>query len=85
MNPRRIEVLVFDGCPNVDVAIDRDEAASKDTDVPANVTVVRVENKDEALRLLPGQAGRTRVTDSPFTDRSSLAPRPALPSRPPAR
>ena len=51
MNERCIEVLFFDGCPKVDVAVDRARAALKATGVPANVTVVRVRDDDEARRL----------------------------------
>jgi|CZKU01.1.fsa_nt_gi hypothetical protein len=51
MNERCIEILFFEGCPNVNEAIDRARAASKGTGVPANVSIVRVRSQDEALRL----------------------------------
>src|ERR1019366_5892542 len=51
MNEQCIEILFFEGCPNVNEAIDRARAASKGTGVPANVSIVRVRSQDEALRL----------------------------------
>jgi len=47
---RRIEVLVFEGCPNVDATVARASAASAATGVPAEVTVVLVENDEDAIR-----------------------------------
>jgi len=47
---RRIEVLVFEGCPNVDTTVARASAAAVAAGVPADVTVVRVESEAEAVR-----------------------------------
>lgn len=51
MRKRDVEVLVFDGCPNVDVALERARAAVASANVPAEVRLVRVQNDDEAMRL----------------------------------
>jgi len=51
MQIREVEVLVFDGCPNVEVALDRAHAAVATANVPANVRVVRVHDDEEAKRL----------------------------------
>ena len=51
MNQRRVEVLVFEGCPNVDATIERARAAVVDTRVTANVQVVWIEGDEEAKRL----------------------------------
>ena len=50
MIERRVEVLVFEGCPNVDVALERARAAVSDSKVPASVRLVHVENDREAQR-----------------------------------
>jgi hypothetical protein len=51
MSAKRVEVLVFDGCPNVDVALGRARAAVSSANVPVDVRVVRVESEEEARRL----------------------------------
>jgi hypothetical protein len=48
---KRIEVLVFDGCPNVEATLERAREAVAATDVPADVQVVRVQSPDDAERL----------------------------------
>ena len=50
MIERRIEVMVFDGCPNISAALDRARAAVSDSKVPATVELVHVESDDEAQR-----------------------------------
>lgn len=51
MNARHVEVMVFDGCPNIDVALERARAAVTSANVQADVRVVRVESDEEARRL----------------------------------
>jgi hypothetical protein len=51
MNERRVEVLVFDGCPNVDATIARAREAVAATNVHAEVQLVRVESDEAAKRL----------------------------------
>ena len=48
---RHVEVLVFDGCPNVDVTVERARAAITKANIPADVRVVRVESDEDAKRL----------------------------------
>ena len=50
MIEKRVEVLVFDGCPNIDVALERARAAVSDSKVPASVHLVHVESDEEAQR-----------------------------------
>jgi hypothetical protein len=51
MKSRRVEVLLFGGCPNGEAALERARAAIREANVAANLTVVRVESDDEATRL----------------------------------
>lgn len=51
MSERRVEVLVFDGCPNVDTTMARARAAVVAANVRADVQLVRVENDADAKRL----------------------------------
>ena len=51
MRIREVEVLVFDGCPSVDVALDRARAAVATANVPADIRLVRVQDDGEAKRL----------------------------------
>ena len=51
MIKRSVEVLAFDGCPNVDVALDRARGAVASANVPAEIRLVRVQDDDEAKRL----------------------------------
>ncbi len=51
MIERRIEVMVFDGCPNIDLTLERARAALTDTNVTATVQLVHVESDDDAKRL----------------------------------
>jgi hypothetical protein len=51
MSKRRVEVLVFDGCPNVDATLGRARAAIAATNARADVQLVRVESDEEARRL----------------------------------
>jgi hypothetical protein len=48
---RKIEVLVFDGCPNAESTVARVHAAIAAANVEASVAVVRVENDQDAVRL----------------------------------
>ena len=50
MIEKDVEVMVFEGCPNVDVALERARAAVSDSKVPASVRLVHVENDHEAQR-----------------------------------
>jgi hypothetical protein len=51
MIPRRVEVLVFDGCPNVEATLERARAAVVATRAHAEVQLVQVESDEEAKRL----------------------------------
>ena len=51
MRPKQIEVLVFDGCPNLDSAIECAREAVARENVPADLRVIRVESVDDAKRL----------------------------------
>jgi hypothetical protein len=46
-----VEVLVFDGCPNVETALQRARGAIAAAKVPARVQLVRVADDDQARRL----------------------------------
>jgi hypothetical protein len=48
---KKIEVLVFDGCPNLESTLARAQAAVAAAKVAARVDVVRVESEADALRL----------------------------------
>jgi hypothetical protein len=48
---KEVEVLIADGCPNLDPAMDRAREAIVHAAVPANLRVVRVESDDDARRL----------------------------------
>jgi hypothetical protein len=55
MTTKRVEVLVFDGCPNGAAAVERAREAIAQTNVTADLCVVRVESDDMARRLqFPG-------------------------------
>ena len=47
---KRVEVLYFDGCPNVDVAADHARKAVAAVSESAEVQLVRVDGNDEAVR-----------------------------------
>jgi hypothetical protein len=51
MNDRRVEVLVFEGCPNAEVTLERARAAALAAGVGADVQVVLVQTDEEARRL----------------------------------
>jgi hypothetical protein len=51
MSDRRVEVLVFEGCPNVDVALGRARAAALAAGVGADVRLVLVQSDEDAHRL----------------------------------
>ena len=51
MSERRVEVLAFDGCPNVELALERARVAVANTRVLAAVRLVRVESDEDARRL----------------------------------
>ena len=48
---KRIEVLVFAGCPNVDATLERARLAIETSKVAAAVDVVHVESDEDAARL----------------------------------
>ena len=45
-----IEILFFDDCPNVTLAVDRARQALASVGVSADVRLVRVEDQDDAVR-----------------------------------
>lgn len=47
---RHVEVLFFDGCPNVDLATSRVRQAIASAGVQADVQLVRIEGDDDAVR-----------------------------------
>lgn len=47
---KRLEVLVFDGCPNIHATVERARAAVAAAGVPAEIAVVRVANEEDAIR-----------------------------------
>jgi hypothetical protein len=51
MKELRLEVLVLDGCPNVDITLQRVRTALAEAEVAADVQIVRVTGDDEARRL----------------------------------
>jgi hypothetical protein len=51
MSERQVEVLVFDGCPNVDATLASARAAVQSENVRANVRLVRVGSDEEARHL----------------------------------
>ena len=63
MTERRVEVLVFDGCPNADEALARARAAVAATKVRAGVRLVRVESEEDAKRLRFLGSPTVRVDD----------------------
>ena len=48
---KRVELFAFEGCPNVDVALQRVHAAVLAANVKAHITVTRIRNDEEAARL----------------------------------
>ena len=51
MRTKQIDVLVFDGCPNLDSTIERAREAITRAKVAADLRVTRVESDDDAKRL----------------------------------
>ena len=51
MSERLVEVLVLDGCPNIDVTLERARAAVASANVSAEVRLVHVESDQEAKHL----------------------------------
>jgi hypothetical protein len=51
MNKRRVEVLVFDGCPNLEATVECTRQAIARTGVPADLHIVQVGSDEEAARL----------------------------------
>lgn len=51
MSERRVEVLVFDGCPNVDVTLERARIAIHDAKVTADLQLVHVDSDKQARHL----------------------------------
>lgn len=51
MGTRQVEVLVFDGCPNLEPAVECAREAIAHAKVLADLRLVRIETDDEAKRL----------------------------------
>ncbi len=51
MSDRRVDVLVFDGCPNVEATLERARDATVAARVDAEVCLVLVETDEDARRL----------------------------------
>lgn len=51
MSEKCVELLVFDGCPNVDATLERVHAAIREANVGASVRVVLVASDEQAQRL----------------------------------
>ena len=51
MRSKQVEVLVFDGCPNLEPTLQCVREAIARANVPADLRVVHVESDDEAKRL----------------------------------
>jgi hypothetical protein len=51
MTMKQVDVLVFEGCPNVQTTLERAYAAVAATEVQADVRVVHVDSDDDAVRL----------------------------------
>ena len=65
MDKARIDVLVFDGCPNCDVTLERVREAVGRSSVAADVQIVRVEDQEQAqtFRFLGSPTVRVEGTD----------------------
>ena len=65
MTERRVEVLVFDGCPNVDAALAGARAAVEAESTRAAVRLVHVESEEDArsLRFLGSPSVRVDGVD----------------------
>jgi hypothetical protein len=50
MGTKKVDVLFFEGCPNLELALERVRKAIQDADVPADLRIVRVESEDDAKR-----------------------------------
>jgi hypothetical protein len=51
MRAKQVEVLVFEGCPNLEPILARAREAIARASVPADLRVVRVESDEDAKRL----------------------------------
>ena len=51
MSKADVEVLIFEGCPHLDVAMERVREAATRLDVAADVRIVRIENEEQAKEL----------------------------------
>ena len=51
MSAKHVELLVVDGCPNVDATLDRVRTAIGETGIGASVQIVPIENDDQAKHL----------------------------------
>lgn len=51
MRTKRVEVLVFDGCPNLEPTLAHAREAIADADVLVDLLVLRVESDEQATRL----------------------------------
>lgn len=52
MTTKHVELLIFDGCPNVDATVERARDAIREAQVCADLRIVSVENDDQARNLL---------------------------------
>src|SRR5262245_32881844 len=73
MRPKKVEILTFEGCPNLAPALEHARRAILDAGVPAEVQVVRVENDPDAMRL--------RFLGSPTVRVDGVDVEPSAPSR----
>ena len=48
---KAIQVLVLEGCPNIDAALENIRAAIASTKVSADIDIVRIESVEAAVRL----------------------------------
>jgi hypothetical protein len=51
MKKRRVEVLVFEGCPNLEATVECSRQAIEKTGVPADLHIVHVGSDEDAMRL----------------------------------
>lgn len=73
-NPRRIEVLSFEGCPNVDLAMGRAREAARATGFAGEVVSIVVENDEQAVARKFGGSPSIQI-DGVDVDQSSSSER----------
>jgi hypothetical protein len=73
MRTKQVEVLVFDGCPNLEPTVERAREAIAHANVPAELRVVRIESDEDAKRL--------RFLGSPTVRVDGVDVEPATPGR----